>query len=240
MYRSAGGTNVMREWIDWYDSNHTIYANARHMDVHFRRIAEDIAQYVPSPIAAVLDYGCGEALHAEIVAARAGKLILAEPATGVRARLAAKYAGSRKISVCDTADLAGLPQNSIDLAVMHSVAQYLPPEEMDTALARLRRLIKPTGALLLGDIIAERTSAATDALALLRFGARDGFFIPAFIGLARTLFSNYWSLRSSLGLTRYDEAAMIAKLATNGFTATRQPRNIGHNQARMTFLARPA
>ena len=79
----------MREWIDWYDSNHTIYANAHHKDVHFRHIAEDIAQYVPAPVAAVLDYGCGEALHAEIVAARAGKLILAEPAPGVRARLAA-------------------------------------------------------------------------------------------------------------------------------------------------------
>ena len=230
----------MREWIDWYDSNHTIYANARHKDVHFRHIAEDIAQYVPAPVAAVLDYGCGEALHAEIVAARAGKLILAEPAPGVRARLAAKFAGNQKIAVCSTDEVTTLPQNSIDLAVMHSVSQYLPPKEMDTALTRLRRLIKPTGALLLGDILAPNVPALTDAVALLRFGLRDGFFVPAFVSLARTLFSNYWTLRSSIGLTRYDEAAIIKKLAENGFTATRQPRNIGHNQARMTFLARPA
>ncbi len=64
MYRTVGGTNVMREWIDWYDSNHTIYANARHKDVHFRHIAEDIAQYVPrrsqpcSTMAAVKTLAC--------------------------------------------------------------------------------------------------------------------------------------------------------------------------------------
>ncbi len=230
----------MREWIDWYDSNHTIYANARHKDVHFRHIAEDIAQYVPSPIAAVLDYGCGEALHAEIVAARAGKLILAEPAPGVRARLAAKYAGEQKIAVCSADDVTALPQNSIDLAVMHSVAQYLPPDEMDVALARLHRVVKPTGVLLLGDVIAPGTSALTDATALLRFGLKDGFFFPAVISLFRTLFSNYRRLRTSLGLTRYNEAEIVAKFAKNGFAATRQLRNIGHNQARMTFLARPA
>ncbi len=67
----------------------------------------------------------------------------------------------------------------------------------------------------------------------------DGFFIPAFVSLARTLFSNYWSLRTSLGLTRYDEAAMIAKLAKNGFSRHCANRAISaHNQARMTFLAR--
>jgi len=38
---------------------------------------------------------------------------------------------------------------------------------------------------------------------------------------------------------RYDEATMIAKLANWGFSAARQPRNIGHNAARMTFVCRP-
>jgi hypothetical protein len=33
---------------------------------------------------------------------------------------------------------------------------------------------------------------------------------------------------------------MLAKLSTAGFRAERAKRNIGHNQRRMTFLARPA
>jgi hypothetical protein len=56
----------------------------------------------------------------------------------------------------------------------------------------------------------------------------------------RTLLSDYWRLRSQLGLTRYGEAAMIRKLASAGFAARRAAANVGHNAARMTFIARPA
>ena len=58
----------MGDWIAFWDSEHSIYVNARHRDVHYRRIAQDIRAHLPAG-AAVLDYGCGEALHADIVAA---------------------------------------------------------------------------------------------------------------------------------------------------------------------------
>jgi hypothetical protein len=79
-----------------------------------------------------------------------------------------------------------------------------------------------------------------DAIALLRFGAANGFFGAALVGLARTVASDYWRLRSDLGLTRYDARAITEKLAKAGFSAQRAQRNIGHNRARMTFLAQPA
>jgi hypothetical protein len=44
-------------------------------------------------------------------------------------------------------------------------------------------------------------------------------------------------LRAKVGLQRYSEAGMIAKLAASGFTATRARFNIGHNPWRMTFVA---
>ena len=47
------------------------------------------------------------------------------------------------------------------------------------------------------------------------------------------------ALPTALGLTRYSEAAMLEKLKRAGFSPTRAPANIGHNQARMTFLASP-
>jgi SAM-dependent methyltransferase len=228
----------MEQWIDFYDSAHSIYVNARHRDIHFLRLAEDLAAYV-DPGTSVLDYGCGEALHADIVADKAGRLILIEPAPGVRARLAARFAQNRKIEVCGPDRLAGLPDQSIDLVIMHSVAQYLTAQELDGVLAQFRRLLSPDGLLVLGDVIAPDTSAASDALALLRFGAHDGFFFAAIIGLVRTVLSPYRRLRSALGLTRYDEAALTAKLAAAGFSARRAATNVGHNPARMTFLAKP-
>jgi hypothetical protein len=79
----------------------------------------------------------------------------------------------------------------------------------------------------------------TDAFALLRFGAANGFFFAAAWGLIRTLLSNYWKLRSQLGLTRYSTTAMIEKLNAAGFYVDLAPANIGHNRARKAFHARP-
>jgi hypothetical protein len=119
--------------------------------------------------------------------------------------------------------------------VMHSVAQYMTPAEFGTALDLIRGLLKPHGQLVVGDIIAPDTPAAVDALALLRFGLANGFAVAAFTGLVRMFFSDYWRLRSTIGLTRYDAPAIQALLTAHGFSAERAPRNIGHNQARATY-----
>ena len=77
-----------------------------------------------------------------------------------------------------------------------------------------------------------------DVMALLRFAAVHGFLRDALIGLVSTALSDYRQLRARVGLQRYSEADMIVKLAASGFTASRAPRNIGHNPWRMTFVAR--
>ena len=59
-------------------------------------------------------------------------------------------------------------------------------------------------------------------------------------GLISTALSDYRELRSRVGLQRYSEDEIISKLAKAGFTASRAPFNIGHNQYRMTFVARPS
>jgi hypothetical protein len=101
------------------------------------------------------------------------------------------------------------------------------------------RLLKAGGVLVVSDVIPPEIPAATDAVALLRFGYANGFFFAALWGLLRTLLSNYWRLRSRLGLARYPRAAMIEKLNAVGFDAQLAPTNIGHNQARRTYYAKP-
>ncbi len=116
-----------------------------------------------------------------------------------------------------------MPERSVDLAVMNSVAQYMSSAELDAAFAVIKRLLKPGGRLVVGDILRPEVGMARDVLALLRFAARHGFLKDALIGLVSTALSDYRQLRTRVGLQRYSEAGMVAKLAAAGFTASRAP-----------------
>ena len=227
----------MKDWVEYYDSDHSIYVSARHRDVHYARLAEAFAQHVPAGAACVLDYGCGEALHAARVAEVAGKLMLAEAGPAVRSRLIARFKDNPKIAVVSTDEVAGLPPNSLDVVILHSVSQYLSGREFDRIAALFHGLLQPRGLLLVGDVVPPAASMFADIWALLRFGWRDGFFLASVAGLVRTFFSDYRMLRTKMGLTRYSEQEMAAKLAGLGFVVNRVPINLGHLKTRMTFVA---
>jgi SAM-dependent methyltransferase len=225
-------------WLAFWDKPHSIYVNARHKDAHYQLIAKQLAALMPAPTARVLDYGCGEALHADLVAAASGELLLCDGAPSVRNAISARFRGNPKIRTLAPEEVERLPDQSLDFIVLHSVAQYLTVEQTQSLLKLFHRLLQPAGILLVSDVIPPQVTAATDVAALLRFAAANGFFLAALGGIARTLFSDYRHLRARLGLTRYSEAVMAEKLAVAGFTAKRRPTNIGHNQARMAFIAR--
>lgn len=227
----------MDDWIDFYDSSHSIYVSPRHAEIHFRTIADDIIAYIPSSDAVVIDYSCGEAFSAPRVAAACGKLVLVEPAPGVRARIERRSAQIANIDVCSPEALEAAYAGKADLVIMNSVAQYMTNDEFDAALARIRMLLKPTGVFVLGDVVKPGTGLVTDASALLRFAARHGFLKDAVVGLVRTALSEYRTMRQRIGLSAYSEVDVLRRLAAAGLTGRRAASNIGHNPSRMTFLA---
>ena len=229
----------MQSWREYWNGPHPIYVNARHRALHFDLIARDIARLIPARDAVMLDYGCGEADTARDLASACGKLYLFDTADSVRARLVERHAGDARIAVLDDAGLARLPDGSLDLIVVNSVAQYLSREELKTVLAFARAKLKADGLFALGDVIPANANALSDTRALLDFAFKGGFLIAAFAGLVRTALSDYRKLRDRLGLTRYAQADMLALLEEAGFAPERAARNIGHNQQRMLFLARP-
>jgi ubiquinone/menaquinone biosynthesis C-methylase UbiE len=154
--------------------------------------------------------------------------------------LVARFAPNTKIRVRALDDLRHMEDKSVDLAVINSVIQYMTPDEFDAAIATVRRLLKPAGRLVVGDVLQPNVGMGGDVIALLRFAAKHGFVKDALLGLARTALSDYRQLRTRIGLQRYSEADMLARLAAAGFTATRATVNIGHNPSRMTFVARHA
>jgi SAM-dependent methyltransferase len=231
---------AMSDWRSFWDSEHSIYVNARHKDVHYRDIADQIAAFVPGPTARVLDYGCGDALHADSVAAVASEVLQCDSARSVRAAMAARFAGNPRIKVVSPEEVELRADRSLDLIVANSVAQYLSKAELDRLLALFRRLLAPGGALIVADVIPPDVGAVSDVVALLRLAARNGFLTAALIGLARTAVSPYRKLRNTLGIAQYTEADFMGTLTSAGYSAERLPRNMEHNPARMTFRAKLA
>ncbi|WP_410055071.1 class I SAM-dependent methyltransferase [Microvirga sp. Mcv34] len=232
--------SLSMNWRDYWNQDTPIYVNERHKLLHYRLIANDIIGLIPSPDAVVLDYGCGEALVADKVAARCARLYLSDAAPLVRERLNERFRGNERITVLATDDVAGLADSSLDLIVVNSLAQYLSLDEFRGLLKLLHGKLKPSGRLVLGDIIPPDLSPLTDAKALLSFAWEGGFMRAALGGLARTAFSEYRKIREELGLAQYSEEEIDDLLDDAGFVPERAARNLGHNQARMTFIGRPA
>ena len=230
----------MRDWLSFWNSPNRIYVNDRHRDVHYRDVALEIRKLVPSPSATVVDYGCGEATAANLIAEAAGALILSDGAAGVRDKLAARFVGNARIAVRTPEEVAALPPASVDLIVLNSVAQYLSRAEFDALIALFRRLLASNGRLVVGDVVPPGRTAVTEIASLIRLAWRNRFLGAALTGLVRTLFSDYRALRNRVGLSLYAEADMLDALARAGFVAHRRFPNLEHNQSRMTFVAVPA
>jgi ubiquinone/menaquinone biosynthesis C-methylase UbiE len=225
-------------WRDFWEHRNFIYTSERHLAAHYRLAAQDILSLEPTPDAVVLDFGCGDALEAGVVASHVAALYLYDAATTVQLRLKRRFSDNRNIVVLNDAAVAALPPGMMDMIVVNSVLQYVSTHTLREWLADWHRLLKPRGKLVLADVIPPDNSMVADILPLLRFASREGFFTNALVGMIATFFTDYRRLRRELGLTCYSEADMHKQLCTAGFVSQRRYPNFGCNQQRMTFIAR--
>jgi SAM-dependent methyltransferase len=226
-------------WIEYWNGAPPLYVNARHKLLHGRQVARDIISTLPGPDAAVMDYGCGEALAADQVAAACGRLVLVDAAVTVRDGLERRFAGTSNVSVLSPEDVADLADHELDLIIVNSLLQYLDRPTAAALLATAHDKLKPDGRLVVADLVPPHVSAVADATALLTFAARGGFLFAALGGLARTALSDYGRLRKQLGFATYAEDEFLAILDHAGFEGERRRPNFGHNQHRLCFIARP-
>jgi SAM-dependent methyltransferase len=234
----------MADWRSFWDGDHAIYVSDRHKELHYRAIADGILDHVrlgqAGPGAVVLDYACGEALETPRLAASVGRLVLCDGAPSIVARLRERFGGLANVDLALPEDLdAVLPDGASDLIVVSSLIQYLSEADLDGLFQRFRAKLKPTGRLVVADVIPPDAGIVADVASLLRNAWRGGFLLSAVVGLAATAVSPYRKLRGELGLATYPESAMKALLAWHGFAAERHVPNLGLTPHRMTFVARP-
>jgi ubiquinone/menaquinone biosynthesis C-methylase UbiE len=234
----------MADWRSFWDGDHAIYVSDRHKAVHYVAIAEGILDHVRlaglGRDAVVLDYACGEALETPRVAAAVGRLVLCDGAPSVLAKLRERFGSLENVAFALPEDLdAALPDGTADLIVVSSLIQYLSRVDLVALLGRFRAKLKPSGRLVIADVIPPDAGMVPDVLSLLRNALRHGYLPAAVTGLAVTAVSPYRKLRSKLGLSTYAEADMIDLFATAGFSAKRHQPNLGLTSHRMTFVARP-
>lgn len=227
-------------WLRFWDRPHRIYANDRHLRVHYARIADDsITVLPPRSGLRVLDYGCGDALEAARVASRVGRLFLYDAAPSVRERAVARFSGTGNMTVLDDSGLDALPAGSLDVIIVFSVIQYIDRAALPPLLARMRSWLVPDGLLVLADVIPPEAGLVDDVRALLSTAIPHGFLLAALGSLATTLFSDYRQLRQNLGLSIYADDELRAALTAAGFAVERHSRNLGFHPVRRTYLARP-
>ena len=224
-------------WTEYWNGATTIYVNTRHRAVHYEAVARDIVACLPGPAARVVDYGCGEALSAHLVADDCAHLFLCESSESTRQRLAARTAGRPNVEIISPQQFERLPSGSVDVIVANSVIQYLSLSELAHFLAASREKLSREGRLVLADVIPRHVGMVRDVAELLKFAAANGFLLAAGAGLVRSYFSNYRQVRQQLGLLQFDEAEILGLLGQSGFVAHRRTPNIGHNAHRMTFVA---
>jgi ubiquinone/menaquinone biosynthesis C-methylase UbiE len=167
----------------------------------------------------------------------AGAVLLYDAAESTRARLKLVHGTDPRIRVVGRTEHE-VAADSIDLVLVNSVIQYLSEAELDVALARFWSVLRPGGALLIGDVISPGTPALRHVTTFLGFAARRGFLPAAVGGLAQTFVSPYRRLQKEVGLAAYTPAQMLAKLERAGFAAEQLPRNIAVSPHRSSYLAR--
>ncbi len=229
----------MSSWIEFWGRPHAIYVNRRNLEAHFERLAADLEPHLPKAAGKrLLDWGCGDALMAERIAARAGTLYLYDAVEAVRERLRGRLGGDARVRVLDEAGLAALEDGGVDKILVISVLQYLDEAQLEHALRDWHRLLAPGGTLLVADVIEPNTPVLTDVASQLRFARANGFLAAALVGLVRMALSDYGRVRKQAGFSTHRPAEFLARLSRAGFEARHLDRNVGPSAHRHSFMAR--
>ncbi len=183
--------------------------------------------------ACVLDFGCGFGYVAQGLAPLVGQLYLWDASWNMRTRAATRLADQPQVRFLDFSTAQNPDTPLFDLILVNSVVQYMSPELFSNWLTRWGGLLKPSGRLIISDLIPPQHRSLREILDLLRFSARRGFLFKA-IWQALGEIRQYGRMRQSNPLTRIGIEELIERGAQAGLKVSFLPRNLTHFPCRIT------
>jgi cyclopropane fatty-acyl-phospholipid synthase-like methyltransferase len=225
-------------WLEFWERPTAAFRPGDRNELEARQVAKVAIDALGLEAGArLLDWGCGYALGVPVYADAGIEVLLFDRARATRQEARRRFAG--RSTVLNEVGVGSIEPGTLDAIVVCSVLQYLEHDGLCELLDLAARSLKPSGALLLADVIPLRTGLAADLRAFLPRSlhprrlarwSRDA--------LSLLLGRDYGRLRRSRGLRRFDGNELRAMLDARGFTAERLERNIGPNQSRVTWIGR--
>lgn len=225
------------QWHDLWNRQSQSFSGKRQETLYYAMLAKDIAALIDDPTATVLDYGCGKALYADLVAIQCGKLYLCDERASVRESLRQRFADNPKITVLAPDEIdKTIPPQALDLLVTASTAQTATLRELNELLAVWRNKLKPAKPLVLACVEPVSTNQGKNAAEHLSFALRGGFLVSALTNMARTKVSKS-AREAEAPPSQYTESEIISLLIAAGYKAERLIAPLGPVANRMVFSA---
>src|ERR1700761_9263019 len=166
-------------WRNFFIVDGGSRASDRYPAIYYEDIAKAIAAQIPALEAVVLDYSCGAAPAASLIAEHCATVYLYDAIPKMQTILRQRYAANPKIKILNEAQVRALPDGTLDMVLFNGLFQYLTlaqcTEAVDFAAAKLRL----GGRLVVADVIPPHADPLSDSWALVEYAYRGGFLLAA-------------------------------------------------------------
>ncbi|MBJ93015.1 MAG: hypothetical protein CMP23_00920 [Rickettsiales bacterium] len=230
----------MSRWLQIWQEQSSSLGPRTTTPADARVVAERVIDELQlNPGARILDWGCGPAHGSELLAERGIEVLLFDRAHHFIQAASQHYASCERVHVLNESELRELPEHSMDAVLLCSVLQYLDDTEVNDVLQLASRLLKPSGALALIDVIPKAQRLGSE----LRDVLNSDVLAVAPSAAARNLLALSLSLgrrlRWGLHLRRFEASELIEVLDRHGLRGSPCAHNFKPSRSRQTWIAKP-
>ncbi len=192
----------------------------------------NLAAAVPLiPSTAALDFGCGYGQAARPLAGKVGRLWVWDHSEPMRTFARRHLAAHANVCEWNPADTA----TTFDLIWVNSVVQYMGESALADRLGQFAPLLRPGGCVVLSDLIPPAHPFRKDALSLLWFSLRRGYFLRAYLR-TRALARKYEAQKKDAPLFQPTRECVERLASDAGLSVRWLDRNLTHFSHRRTAI----